>query len=486
MNESKPAAYIPGFILWLIAEFVITDPVLSFLFAWAGSFFIFYWTIFSKFRYINPDLPFASQILRPIIIIQIVFAGFMCSTSIFYFLDHLGYVYLEKVDFNLDIPNAQTYLIAHCQRLSLLAHAGLTAGIILLSPVKNGNRRINILNPKIKFDEFLWKFSVATFVGGILFRFVPGFQQFGGGLTSISIFSGTFLLVKGISQKKKKLILIGGAIFVSNLIKASLSGFKEPILMGFIILGCLLYPIYKRLTIYVGLPLIYALMYILPTYVGVMRSQSWSGEQSAEGSRSAAFDAILNEENADAVTETNWGFLTGRLSEIEMFTKFVSNTPDVIDYYGFEIISDSMYSLIPRILWKDKPITEDLSMKRVYDAGVVSKSSTVSAKTRPIVDAYLSFGTIGVFLFFILFGITAQWLCNKCENSFGGYQFGSLIIMSAFSETLWRGNNFEFMFNSLFYGYVLVMIINSLLLVLKILKPLDFPSQANQEIFFSD
>ena len=256
--------------------------------------------------------------------------------------------------------------------------------------------------------------------------------------------------------------------------------------MGFIILGCLLYPIYKRLTIYVGLPLIYVLMYILPTYVGVMRTQSWSGEQSAEESRNAAFDALLNEENADAITETNWGFLTGRLSEIEMFTKFVSNTPDVIDYYGFEIISDSMYSLIPRILWKDKPITEDLSMKRVYDAGVISKSSTVSAKTRPIVDAYLSFGTIGVFLFFILFGITAQWLCNKCENSFGGYQFGSLIIMGAFSETLWRGNNFEFMFNSLFYGYVLVMIINSLLLLLKILRPLDFPSPANQEIFFSD
>ena len=85
----------------------------------------------------------------------------------------------------------------------MLGHAGLTAGIILLSPVKNGNRRINILNPKIKFDEFLWKFSVATFVGGILFRFVPGFQQFGGGLTSISIFSGTFLLVKGINAMKR-------------------------------------------------------------------------------------------------------------------------------------------------------------------------------------------------------------------------------------------------------------------------------------------
>ena len=482
-NESKYVTYLPGFIFWVIAEFLITDPILSYLFAWASSFFIFYWTIFSKFRYLNNDLPFASQILRPIIIIQIVFAGFMCSTSIFYFLDHLGYRYLEKVDLNIDIPNAQTYIIAHCQRLSLLAHACLVTGIILLNPVKNGNRRQYIIRPQVNLDNFLWKFSVATFIGGIVMKMIPGFQQFSGGLTSISVFSGTFLLVKGLGQKKKNLLLIGGAIFVSNLIKASLSGYKEPILMGIIILGCLLYPIYKRLTLYVGIPLLYALIYFLPTYVNIIRSQSWSGEQTAEESRSAAFDILLDLD-VEAVDDTNWAFLTDRLSEIDMFTKFVKNTPDIIDYYGFDIIIDSMYALIPRVLWKEKPITEDLSMQRVYDAGVIHQSSTVSAKTRPVVDAYLSFGTMGVFCTFILLGIIAQVLCNECENRYGGYQFGSLILMGAFSDTLWRGNNFEFMFNSLFYGYILIIIINRLLLFLKILVPLEVPTHDNQEIFF--
>ena len=168
-----------------------------------------------------------------------------------------------------------------------------------------------------------------------------------------------------------------------------------------------------------------------------------------------------------------------------MFTKFVKNTPDVIDYYGFDIIIDSMYALIPRVLWKEKPITEDLSMQRVYDAGVIHQSSKVSAKTRPVVDAYLSFGTMGVFCTFILLGIIAQVLCNICENRYGGYQFGSLILMGAFSDTLWRGNNFEFMFNSLFYGYLLIVMINNLLLFLKILAPLEVPTQDNQEIFFS-
>jgi hypothetical protein len=484
-NESKYISYLPGFILWVIAEFVVTDPILSYLFAWASSFFIFYWTIFSKFRFLNNDLPFGSQILRPIIIIQLVFAGFMCCTSIFYFLDHLGYRYFEKVDFNLDIPNEQTYIIAHCQRLSLLAHACLVTGIILLSPVKNGNHRRFIIHHKINLDTFLWKFSVCTFIGGVLIKLVPGFQQFSGGLTSISVFSGTFLLVKGLAQKKNKLLFIGGAIFISNLIKASLSGFKEPILMGIIILGCLLYPVYKRVTLYVGLPLIYMIIYFLPTYVGIIRAQSWSGDQSAEQSRSAAIDVILDQDNTDEIENTNWAFLTDRFSEIDMFTKFVKNTPDVIDYYGFDIIIDSIYALIPRVLWDDKPNTEDLSMQRVYDAGVINTNSIVSAKTRPVVDAYLSFGTMGVFLTFILLGIIAQALCNYCENNYGGYQFGSLILMGAFSDTLWRGNNFEFMFNSLFYGFILVVIINRLLLFLKILKPLEIPTQDNQEIFFS-
>ncbi len=284
-------------------------------------------------------------------------------------------------------------------------------------------------------------------------------------------------------NKNKKILYLGAGLFFSNLIKATLSGFKEPILMSVIILGCLLFPVYKKFTLYVGIPLLYGLIYILPTYVGVMRSQSWSGEQSAESSRSVAIDTLLDLDNAELIEDTNWAFLTDRISEIHMFTQFVDNTPGVIDYYGFEIVVESLYALIPRVLWEDKPSTEEVSMKRVYAAGVISENSTVSAKTRPIVDAYLSFGTMGVFVFFILIGLIAQALCNTCENLYGGYQFGTIIIMGTFSNTLWRGNNFEFMFNSLFYGYILVLIINGILKLFKILKPLEQPTSINQEIF---
>ncbi|TAH03945.1 MAG: hypothetical protein EAZ15_01980 [Sphingobacteriales bacterium] len=482
-NDSKTISYLPGFIIWIIAEVLITDPIFSYFVAWAGSFFIFYWTIYSNFRYINDDLPLKDQVLRPIIIVQLIFAGFMCSSSIFYFLNHLGYRYLEKVDFSANVPNSQTYLIAQCQRLSLLAHAALVAGIILLTPQKYKNQRKNIIAPDVDINIFLGKFSIITFLGAIAIRFVPGFSQFSEGLTSVSVFSGTFLLVKGLANKNKKLLYLGAGLFLSNLVKATLSGFKEPILMSLIILGCLLFPVYKKLTLYLGIPLLYGLLYALPTYVNVIRTNSWSGDTSAEASRTIAIDTLLDADNAELIDDTNWAFLTERISEINMFTQFVANTPEEIDYYGFEIVTESLYALIPRILWEEKPITEEISMKRVYAAGVISENSIVSAKTRPVVDAYLSFGTFGVFIFFILIGLIAQGLCNTSENLYGGYQFGSVIIMGTFSNTLWRGNNFEFMFNSLFYGYVLILIICEILKLYKILKPLEYPICDNQDMF---
>ncbi len=195
-SETKTISYLPGFIIWIVTEFVITDPIFSYLLAWAGSFFIFYWTILSNFRYVNDDLPLINQVLRPIVIVQLIFAGFMCSTSIFYFLNHLGYRYFEKIDFSVDIPNTQTYIIAQCQRLSLLAHASLVAGIILLSYRKENNLRTNVIAADVDIDDFLGKFSIITFIGAIVIRFIPGFQQFSEGLTSLSVFAGTFLLVR--------------------------------------------------------------------------------------------------------------------------------------------------------------------------------------------------------------------------------------------------------------------------------------------------
>ncbi|WP_256009562.1 exosortase Y-associated Wzy-like protein [Desertivirga xinjiangensis] len=483
VNDSKAGAIVPLFIPWLLATLTQLDPVVSYWIAWSGSFFIFFWTLIFPSRFISNDLPIHQQIMRPLFLTQIIFAGFMCCTSVFFFLDHMGYIYLEKTYPQPFIATEETSVIAKCQRMSVLGHAALATGMITLiervTPLKKYR-----LNNNLKQDHFLVGLSFSAYILGFLVRYLPGLYQFSIGLVNTGVICGALIMVKGIVQKKTDLLLIGGSLFVVNMISASLTGYKEPIIVNFLIVGCLIYPYYKKATIFIGLPLIYFLFYILPTYANIIRSQSWNGQASAEEARGQALETLFNEDNGEVdLDETNWAFLTRRLSEIEMFAKFVETTPKDIDYYGFEIAEQTLISLVPRFLWPGKPITETMAMERVYNAGVVSRLSKVSAKTRPIVDAYLSGGTVGVLISMFLYGFICQALCNKAESLYGGYQLGGIILYNGCFQPAWRGNNFEFIANSVFWSFILMLLIFQLLKLYKILIPIkDGDHLSNQQI----
>lgn len=184
-------------------------------------------------------------------------------------------------------------------------------------------------------------------------------------------------------------------------------------------------------------------------------------------------EIILDYENDDEIDQTNWAFLTKRISEIDMFTKFVDNTPRQTDYYGFEIVVNAIESVVPRFLWPSKPNIETLSMERVYTAGAVDRSSSASAKTRPVVDAYLSGGAIGVFISLFIYGLSTQWLCNKAESLFGGYQMGCIVVFNGLFQGLWRGNNFEFLLSSIFWSFILMLLIYVFFKSRNLLVPID-------------
>ena len=84
-NFSRQKVLILIYIPWILAIATQLFPIASYLIAWLGSFFIFYWTLFSRVKFIPHDLPLTKQVMRPIVLIQLIFAGFMCCTSIFYF-----------------------------------------------------------------------------------------------------------------------------------------------------------------------------------------------------------------------------------------------------------------------------------------------------------------------------------------------------------------------------------------------------------------
>lgn len=445
-------------------------PLLSYMIAWLGSFYIFFLTWFSPSRIIKNDLPIAQQIMRPIFLLQLVFAGFMCCTSIFFFLDHLGYEYLEKVNLATFAVNDQTYLIAKCQRLSLLAHIALVWGI-LIAQQKKQNKKCYIFLEKQKINLTWLKIGFVIYVIAIIFQSSTGLFQFSIYLNNIAIFCASLILLKGLRNKDGLLIAYGAIMFGFNFINATLTGYKEHIIVNVIIIFALLFPYYKRLIALLALPSIYILLYILPTYATVIRQQSWSGEKSAQEARSEAFETILQDDNEEQIVETNWGFLINRFSEIGMFTKFVEYVPSKRSFYDWEIIENAAIALMPRVLYPNKPITESIAMERVYEANVVERESNVSAKTRPVVDGYLSFGYLGVFLFLFILGIIIQFLDNTAERWFGGYEFGCIVMFNGCFQTLWRGNNFEFMFNNIFYGFITMWVIFILLRKMQILIP---------------
>jgi len=454
--------YFPVVVSYLL----INSPIISYFVAWFGSLFIFYTTILSPAAIVKQDLPIHKQIMRPIFLTQLIFAGFMCTTSIFYFMDHLGYRYLTEVNYGAQFKESeQTALIASCQRMSLLAHAALVTGMLL---VQKNTIKIKSIKA-FEGDDFLIWLSIIVFGIGSLAQRFSGLSQIALPLTLVGISCAAVLFVKGFNTKNIKYLGIGATIFILNFIHASLSGYKEPIIINIIVIACVFFPYYKKLVLYLAIPVAYMLLYFLPTYNNTVR-QSWSGEVSAEEAQNQAFEN-LDSKNEEQIENTNWSFLTRRLSEIEMFTQFVDFVPSHHPYYDWEIVENSLEGLIPRIFWSGKPNMETVSMERVYDAGVAHKMSTVSAKTRPVVDAYLSWGIVGIFFFMLLYGMLVQHFSDLAESLFGGYELGCIIMFNSIFQGLWRGNNFEFMFNNIFWGYVIMWFLFYLLRTIKVLKP---------------
>jgi hypothetical protein len=204
-------------------------------------------------------------------------------------------------------------------------------------------------------------------------------------------------------------------------------------------------------------------------YNRVYRENAWSNESTSEEASDAALEAVLNRDS-EVEDSSFWAFLTGRLSEIEMFSTYVQSTPANVDFYGIQLVEQAVIVLVPRALWPGKPIPEEMVMERVYDAGVIIRGSQVSAKPPYIVDSYLSGGMIGITIGLFFYGFLMQTISKQAELLFGGYIIGTAFIFSGLFQILWRGNSFEFLGNTVFWSYVSMLVIFLALRYFKIIR----------------
>jgi hypothetical protein len=459
--------YLVLYLPWGLALLFQSDPILSYLISWLGSLLILYLSMSGWIKPIPKDRSIPEQLMRPIFLVQIIFTGYMAVSSIFYFLNVLGFEdfhITRNAYFSVDQENLE--LTALCQRYYVLGHAAFVTGVtaFMKYPVKQ-----KYYIEKKKLANILLITALITLPVSVAFQKIPGLTQFYFQFNSLSFIAGTLALAFAIPLKKIGNTILCALLYGSNFYRALLSGFKEPIIISVLVLGVFLYPNYKKLVILIFVPALLILFALLPTFNTVFRENNWAGDVAADDAYELALNAAINSDRS-AKDNTEWSFLAFRLSEIDMFTTFAKSTPANIDYYGFQLLKQSAIAIVPRIFWPEKPITEELSMERVYDAGVITRGSSASAKTAFIVDAYLSGGTMGVFVALFLYGAIAQLISLKAEYLFGGYILGTALVFTGLFQIFWRGLNFEFIINSVFWSYISMFIIFRVLRVTGVLK----------------
>ncbi|QXV63939.1 hypothetical protein INP83_12590 [Mucilaginibacter sp. 21P] len=454
MIKNSPFRYLVLYVPYIISFLFRSDAHVSYLIAWLGSFLIFFISYNGFLKPLPTDMPPLQQLTRPIFLMQIIFAGYMSCTSIFYYVSLLGYKYFDYIGKDFGIDGSVYDTIAQCQRYYVLGHAALVHGIFMAVkyPVE---KRYTAYAPSI--SNLLLGMAVISLPLGLFFAKVNFLSQFSVQFTGLSFVAGTVGLAFSIREKKKGNYYFALALFIINLISTLSSGFKEPVIISVLLLGIYLLPIFGKKIIPIFTVLLLALFFILPTFIGNFRKMAGSGVDLVTA-RDESINAVL-QSGREGLLEDNWAFLTDRISEIKMFTQYVSNTPYFTPFYKFKITTDAAKMVIPRFLWPDKPNVETLVMDRVYRAQVTSVNSAVSAKPAYIVDCYLSYGAIGVWIGLFLYGFTAQKISQKAEQLFGGYFLGSAVIFAGLFQIFWRGNCLEFMFNSVFWSYVTMLII---------------------------
>lgn len=455
------------FLPWLFASLLSFDAKTSFLVAWFGSVF----NLFIVYKgYIVPlpsDLPLKDQLLRPVFLSQLIFIGYMCLTSIFFFFDLLGYRnFVKPVLFHINFTALEE--AASSQRIYALAHAAYSTGLLIFMKYKE-NLLWKVNTEKLDANFFL-KSAILFSTLKFIFLYIPGLSQFSVKASDLAYISSIVALLYKSENKKFQFYLIAVALFLLNFIQVILSGWKEPIIFTLIVFSAILYPRYKRVVLLSILPIFFIVVFFLPSFNAAFRNQAWAEGVESTIAAQTAIDAIQSGEID--VYEDNWSFLVNRISEISMFNDYKRKVPREIDYYGISIIRDSFKFILPRIFWPDKPDIEEHVMKRVYDIGVVSQQMQVSAKPPLIVDAYLSGGSLYVLIVMFILGAFTSWISKQVEYLFCGYALGTVWIFQGLFQILNRGNCMEFFVNAVFWGLISIYIVLYFLKKLNIIVPI--------------
>lgn len=426
-------------------------PYLAWWSCWLTSLAIFLLTLTGKLINLPTDLPILGQFFRPYFLAFTFFTGFVVLSPFFHFFSLHGYEFFDKV-YDVTPDEGTLFRTVQAQWFYLIAQISYVLGMSLKRP-DYGKPTYSLA--RIQLSDLFIILFVSLQALALISAFIPGLVQVLVKLTDIANFVGVLFLGVAIQENNRTKILLGFVIVSYSFMIALLSGMKSAPLFIAIILGTFLIQKYPKMIITTGILVFVLWATYIPYYNNIYRQVAWSEGFDPVEANQIARDETLNASSTD-LREASWAMLENRLSEVNMFIKYTYFVPSYHPHYGTDILQQSFMSLVPRIFWPEKPDMEALIMERVYTAGVVESYSIVSAKPAYIVDAYLTGGWPVIIIAYIILGFLNIYLSVKAEKWFGSYLLGSGVIFNGLFQIIWLGNSFEFLFNVLFWSFILM------------------------------
>jgi len=282
----------------------------------------------------------------------------------------------------------------------------------------------------------MWKFGLLSFTAQTgsreaLIAYMETFELLGNLLTAAMVISALEVFGKGSRGLIKSVFWLSIAFSV---IFGAISGMKEQILLPLILI-VLVYGITKRRIPRSAFLLPLLLMVIYP-FMNAYRVNLSNGYLSQATTLSGLRD-VLSKSFVDVAfshSDTS-DQAKGALDITASRLSLLAYVHDIIGLPAPSLLNGDeqvwlapLYPLIPRFLWKDKPVLN----KGQRLSAALGHPDTSSAAVTPIGDLYTLYGTVGVVIGMFLYGICLQsymnWICRGLLSERGVFVYLSLIV----------------------------------------------------------
>lgn len=213
-------------------------------------------------------------------------------------------------------------------------------------------------------------------------------------------------------------LMILGATATMLLVQALVASVK-PLIVPLIVIGFAYWRVHHRVPFKLIFCVVLAFLILNPVkFYWRERVAFGSGSQvlSVWGNLSALQEAFTDYYFGSNVRNIEGTKLTlNRLSDIAIFSKAVSWTPEYVPYWEGETLKALPYTFIPRFLWPGKPRALHANQFGQRYELIGPKDTKTLISTAWITELYVNFGSIGVLLGMGMIGVMARWV----QDSFG-------------------------------------------------------------------